>query len=175
MVDVESVLFSQEEIARRVAELGAQISKDYEGKRPVLVCVLRGAVVFLADLMRAISIPFTADFMAVSSYGNASESSGVVRIQKDLDESIQGRHVLLVEDIIDSGRTLEYLLRTLRQRNPASLRTCALLDKPECRAVQVEPDYVGFHVPDRFLVGYGLDFAQEYRGLPYLAILTQPR
>ncbi len=171
MKDVDSILYSEKEIARRVAELGRQISGDYQGERLALICVLRGAVVFLADLMRELAVPFTVDFMAVSSYGNAMESTGVVRIVKDLDDSIQGRDVLLVEDIVDSGRTLDYLLRTLKQRGPRSLRTCTLLDKPECRAVEVVADYVGFHAPNRFLVGYGLDHAQEYRGLRYLGCL----
>ncbi|HEY3280822.1 MAG TPA: hypoxanthine phosphoribosyltransferase [Armatimonadota bacterium] len=172
--NIETVLFAEQEIACRVRELGQQISRDYDGLRPALVCVLQGAVVFAADLMRAISVPFTVDFMAVSSYGEGTASSGVVRIIKDLDESVQGRHVIVVEDIVDSGRTLEYLLRVLRQRNPESLKVCALLDKPECRVVEVAADYVGFHAPDAFLVGYGLDYAQEYRGLPYLGAL-KPR
>jgi hypoxanthine phosphoribosyltransferase len=169
--DVESVLISVEEVQRRVAELGAQISHDYDGKDPVLVGVLVGAAVFTADLLRHITVPCSLDFVAISSYGKESRSSGVVRILKDLDESVESRHVVIVEDIVDTGLTLNYLLDLMRHRNVASVRVCSMLDKPSRRLTSVKVDYVGFEVPDEFVVGYGLDFAQRYRNLPYVGIL----
>ena len=169
--DMEQVLLSQQQIREKVEELGAQISQDYAGKEPVLVSVLKGAFIFMADLCRAITIPCSMDFMAVSSYGAGTESSGRVRIIKDLDTIIQNKHVILVEDVLDSGITLHYLIQLLRQRQPASLRLVTLLDKPARRRAQVDVDYCGFQVPDAFLVGYGLDYAEKYRNLPYIGIL----
>ena len=169
--DIESVLLTEEQIQRRIAELGAQISADYAGKELHLIGVLRGAVMFLADLMRNLTIPCSCDFIAIASYGMDTKSSGVVRILKDLDDSIQGKHVLIVEDIVDTGLTLNYILNLIRSRNPASVRVCALLDKPERRIVPVEIHYLGFTIPNRFVVGYGLDYAQKYRNLPYIGVL----
>ena len=169
--DVESILLSPEQIAARVAEMGAQISADYAGKDPVFVSVLVGAAIFSADLLRQISIPCSLDFMAISSYGKESRSSGVVRVMKDLDESIESRHVIIVEDIIDTGLTLNYLLENIRNRNAASVRVAALLDKPSRRLTDVKVDYIGFEVPDEFVIGYGLDFAQRYRNFPYVGVL----
>ena len=169
--DVQSVLLSAEQIQKRVAELGAQISQDYEGKDPVLVGVLVGASVFTADLLRCVTVPCSLDYVAISSYGKKSRSSGVVRIVKDLDESVESRHVLIIEDIVDTGLTLNYLLDIMRNRNVASVRVCALLDKPSRRMTSVNVDYIGYEVPDEFVVGYGLDFAQRYRNLPYVGIL----
>ena len=168
---VGEVLVAAEDLQRRVVELGEQISAEYEGRDLVLVGVLKGAVIFLADLMRHISIPSEVDFMAVSSYGSQTDSSGVVRILKDLDESIEGRDVLIVEDIIDSGLTLQYLMRSLNARDPASLEVCALLAKPDRLRVDLEPRYVGFEIPNRFAIGYGLDHAQHYRNLDFVAAL----
>jgi hypoxanthine phosphoribosyltransferase len=170
---IGETLVSREDLKRRVAELGAEISRDYGGRDLVMVGVLKGAVLFLADLMRSIEVPCEVDFMAVSSYGSQTDSSGVVRILKDLDASIAGRDVLLVEDIIDSGLTLQYLLRNLRARDPASLEVCALLTKPERLRVDLSPRYVGFEIPNRFAIGYGLDHAQRYRNLDYVAALDQ--
>lgn len=167
------VLISSEQLSDRVAELGAQISRDYDGKDLVMVGVLRGAVVFIADLLRALDVPCEIDFMAVSSYGSSSDSSGVVRILKDLDDSITGRDVLIVEDIVDSGLTLNYLMRNLRARDPGSLEVCSLLTKPERRRVDVPIRYTGFEIPNTFVVGYGLDHAQQYRHLPYVAELPE--
>jgi hypoxanthine phosphoribosyltransferase len=164
-------LVSEEELRRRVAELGEQISRDYAGRTLLLVGVLKGAVFFLSDLMRYIDIPVEVDFMAVASYGSATDSSGVVRILKDLDAAIEGRDVLIVEDIVDSGLTLQYLLRNLGSRNPASLEVCALLTKPSRRKVELPSRYVGFQIPDRFVVGYGLDYGEQYRNLPFVAVL----
>lgn len=169
--DIESVLLSAEQIQARVAELGEQISRDYEGKDPVLVGVLVGASVFTADLLRHISIPCFLDYVAISSYGKESRSSGVVRINKDLDESVESRHVIIIEDIIDTGLTLNYLLDSMRHRNVASVKSAALLDKPSRRLTNVHVDYVGFEVPDEYVVGYGLDFAHRYRNFPYVGIL----
>ena len=169
--DVQEVLVSAERMQERVAALGEQISRDYEGKNPVLVGVLVGAVVFTADLMRHITTPCFLDFVAISSYGKDSRSSGVVRIIKDLDESVESRHVLIIEDIVDTGLTLNYLLESMRHRNVASVKVCSMLDKPSRRLTNVSVDYVGFEVPDEFVVGYGLDFAQRYRNLPYVGIL----
>lgn len=166
------ILVQPDDLKRRVRELGEEITAAYAGKDLLLIGVLKGAVFFLADLMRQIDLPCEVDFMAVSSYGSATESSGVVRIIKDLDEPIADRHVLIVEDIIDSGLTLQYLLRNLGARNPASVEVVALLTKPERRKVDIEPQYVGFEIPDKFVVGYGLDHAERYRNLPYVAALA---
>lgn len=173
--DLSEILLKPEELQGKIAELGAAISRDYAGKDLLLVGVLKGAVVFLSDLLRGISIPVALDFMAVSSYGAATKSSGVVRIQKDLEESIEGRHVLVVEDIVDTGLTLHYMLDNLASRHPASLKVCALLDKPNRRQVEVSVDYIGFHIPDKFVVGYGLDYAEKYRNLPYIGVLRPDR
>jgi hypoxanthine phosphoribosyltransferase len=169
---VGEILVQPDELARRVRELGAEISEDYEGREPLLVGVLKGAVFFLSDLMRSLDVSCEVDFMAVASYGSATESSGVVRILKDLDAAIEGRDVLIVEDIVDSGLTLQYLLRNLGARGPSTLEVCALLTKPERRRVELSPRYVGFEIPDRFVVGYGLDYAERYRNLPYVAVLN---
>jgi hypoxanthine phosphoribosyltransferase len=169
---VGEILVQPDELARRVRELGAEISRDYEGREPLLIGVLKGAVFFLSDLMRSLTVSCEVDFMAVASYGSATESSGVVRILKDLDAAIEGRDVLIVEDIVDSGLTLQYLLRNLGARGPATLEVCALLTKPERRRVELSPRYVGFEIPDRFVVGYGLDHAERYRNLPYVAVLN---
>ena len=168
---VAEVLIEEDALRDRIAELGTEISADYAGKDLLLVGVLKGAVFFMADLMRQISVPCEVDFMAISSYGASTDSSGVVRILKDLDESIEGRNVLVVEDIIDSGLTLSYLKRTLSARRPASLEICALLTKPERREVEVPVRYTGFEIPNRFVVGYGLDFAERYRNLRYVGVL----
>jgi hypoxanthine phosphoribosyltransferase len=171
---VGEILVQPDELSRRVRELGRQISADYAGRDLLLVGVLKGAVFFLSDLMRHIDVPCEVDFMAVASYGSATDSSGVVRILKDLDVALEERHVLIVEDIIDSGLTLQYLLRSLGARNPASIEVCALLTKPERRKVELEPRYVGFEIPNRFVVGYGLDYGERYRNLPYVAVLEEP-
>ena len=168
---VSEVLIAEDAIAARIRELGAEVARDYAGKDLLLICVLKGAIFFLADLMRAIELPLEIDFMAISSYGASTDSSGVVRILKDLDVSIEGRDVLIVEDIIDSGLTLSYLVRTLRGRKPASLEICALLTKPDRREMDVPVRYVGFEIPDRFVIGYGLDFAERFRNLPYVGVL----
>jgi hypoxanthine phosphoribosyltransferase len=170
---VGETLVEADDLQRRVAELGAEISRDYEGKDLVMIGVLKGAVLFLADLMRRLEVPCEIDFMAVSSYGSATDSSGVVRILKDLDNSIAGRDVLLVEDIVDSGLTLHYLLKNLHAREPRSLEVVALLTKPERRRVDLPIRYVGFEIPNRFAIGYGLDHAQKYRNLGYVAALEQ--
>ncbi|OPZ87046.1 MAG: Hypoxanthine-guanine phosphoribosyltransferase [bacterium ADurb.Bin429] len=169
--DLKTVLYTEVEIAARVAELGARISQDYEGKSIMLVGVLNGAVVFLADLMRAITIPVNVDMVAISSYGSYSSTSGVARIMKDLDNSVESQHVLIVEDIVDTGLTLNYLVDYMRARNPASVKVAAMLSKPSQHRVKVSVDYLGFEVPDEFVVGYGLDFAQRYRNLPCIAVL----
>jgi hypoxanthine phosphoribosyltransferase len=170
---VGETLVSAEELQQRVAELGAQISRDYEGRQLLLVGVLKGAVFFLSDLMRFIDIPVEVDFMAVASYGSATDSSGVVRILKDLDVAIEDRDVLIVEDIVDSGLTLQYLLRNLGSRNPRTLEVCALLTKPERRKVDLPTRYVGFEIADRFVIGYGLDHRELYRNLPFVAALEE--
>jgi hypoxanthine phosphoribosyltransferase len=171
---IGETLVAREELQRRIAELGEQISRDYAGREPILVGVLKGAVLFLADLMRHIEVPCEIDFMAVSSYGSQTDTSGVVRILKDLDSSIKGRDVLIVEDIVDSGLTLQYLKRTLEARDPASLGVCALLTKPERLRADLEPpEYVGFEIPNRFAIGYGLDHAQKYRNLDFVAALAE--
>lgn len=169
--DIEEILLSTEAIQAKVAALGAQITKDYKGKPLLLLGTLKGAVPFIADLARAIKLPLELDYMAISSYGNSTQSSGVVRILKDLEGPIDNKHVLIVEDIIDSGLTLHYLMEVLRQRRPLSLRVCTLLDKERERVKPVTSDYTGFTIPDRFVVGYGLDYAQRYRNLPYIGIL----
>jgi hypoxanthine phosphoribosyltransferase len=169
--DVEEILLDSSAVANRVAELGAQLSADYAGRTPVLVSVLKGALVFLADLMRAMDLPTSIDFMEVSSYGAATESSGQVRILKDLGKPIEGRDVIVVEDIIDTGLTLNYLLGYLADRQPASIKICCLLDKPARRLAEIDIDYVGFTIPDRFVIGYGLDYDERYRNLPYIGVL----
>ena len=170
---IGEVLVSADELQRRVGELGEQISRDYAGRSLLLVGVLKGAVFFLSDLMRFIDIPVELDFMAVASYGSATDSSGVVRILKDLDTAIEGRDVLIVEDIVDSGLTLQYLMRNLGSRNPRTLEVCALLTKPERRKVDLPTRYVGFEIPDRFVVGYGLDYEEHHRNLPFVAVLER--
>ena len=169
---IGEILVQADELQHRVRELGKQISEDYAGKDLLLIGVLKGAVFFLADLMRQLDIPCEVDFMAVASYGSSTDSSGVVRILKDLDAPLEGRDVLIVEDIVDSGLTLQYLMRTLQARGPASLEVCALLTKPERRKVETPARYVGFEIPDKFAIGYGLDYAERYRNLPYVAALT---
>ncbi|MGL4738020.1 MAG: hypoxanthine phosphoribosyltransferase [Cellulosilyticaceae bacterium] len=169
MLNLET-LINEEDLQRRIEELGAQISRDYEGKEIVVLCVLKGGVMFMTDLAKRISVPMKMEFMAVSSYGNEYKSTGVVKIVKDLDEPIDGKDVLIVEDIIDSGRTLSYLKNILIGRNPKSIKICTLLDKPEQRVVDVEVEYVGFTIPDSFVIGYGLDYQQFYRNLPYIAV-----
>jgi hypoxanthine phosphoribosyltransferase len=168
---IGEILVQPDDLQHRVRELGEEITRDYAGREPLLVCVLKGAVFFLSDLMRAIDLPCEVDFMAVSSYGSATQSSGVVRILKDLDAVIADRDVIIVEDIVDSGLTLQYLLRNLKAREPASLAVCALLTKPDRLQVDLSPRYVGFEIPDRFAIGYGLDHAERYRNLPYVAAL----
>jgi hypoxanthine phosphoribosyltransferase len=170
---VGEVLIDQETLAARVAELGAEVSADYEGRDLLLIGVLKGAVFFMADLMRHLTVPCEVDFMAISSYGDATDSSGIVRILKDLDINTEGRHVLVVEDIIDSGLTLSYLIRNLESREPATLEVCALLTKPSRREIDVPVRYVGFEIPNKFVVGYGLDFAERYRNLPYVGVLDE--
>lgn len=169
--DIDEILFSTETLQARIAELGEQITGDYREKPLLLLGTLKGAVPFIADLARAIDLPLEIDYMAISSYGNSTESSGVVRILKDLEGPIAHKHVLIVEDIIDSGLTLHYLMEVLRQRKPLSLRVCTLLDKERARIKPVTSDYTGFIIPDRFVVGYGLDYAQQYRNLPYIGVL----
>jgi hypoxanthine phosphoribosyltransferase len=170
---IGEALVTREDLERRVRELGGEISRDYDGKDLFLVGVLKGAVFFLSDLMRAIEVPCEVDFMAVASYGSSTDSSGVVRILKDLDATIEGKDVLIVEDIIDSGLTLSYLLRTLKAREPRSLEVCALLTKPERREVDLPIRYTGFEIPNKFVIGYGLDHAEKYRNLPYVAVLQE--
>ncbi len=170
--DISRILISEEELKNKVAEMGRRISQDYQGKRLMVVGVLKGSVVFMADLIRHITVPVEMDFMAVSSYGAGVKTSGVVKILKDLDRLIEGYHVLVVEDILDSGMTLGYLADLLRDRGPASVRIATLLDKPERRQVDIKPDYVGFTIPDEFVVGYGLDYAELYRNLPYVGVLS---
>ena len=169
--DISRVLISSEQLKVRAAEIGRAISEDYRGKDLLLVCVLKGAFMFLADLMRHITVPHEIDFMATASYGRSTESSGIVRILKDLNTSIEGRDVLVIEDIMDTGLTLQYLLRLLRDRNPASLRVCCLLDKRARRKVEIPLDYLGFTVPNEFVVGYGLDYGGLYRNLPFVGVL----
>lgn len=171
MADNIRVMISEEEIDKKVRYLGEQISKDYEGKEVHLICILKGSVFFTTELAKRITVPVTLDFMSVSSYGNSTTTSGVVKIVKDLDENIEGKNVIVIEDIVDTGRTLSYLLEVLKGRKPESLALCTLLDKPERRTHEVEVDYTGFQVPDEFVVGYGLDYAQKYRNLPYIGVV----
>ena len=166
-----SVLISEEDVDKKVREVAAQISKDYEGKEAHLICVLKGSVFFACELAKRITVPVTLDFMSVSSYGDDTKSSGVVKIIKDLDEPLENKDVLIVEDIIDSGRTLSYLIEILKKRNPASLHLCTLLDKPDRRVRPVHVNYTCFEIPDEFVVGYGLDYAQKYRNLPYIGVV----
>ena len=172
--DIERVLFSEAELDRRVSEIAAEINRDYAGKEPMLISVLRGSFVFMADLIRKIEVPCTVDFMSVSSYGRGTTSSGQVQITKDLSDDIEGKDIIVVEDILDSGNTLSYLLQLLQARKPASMKLCTLLDKPDRRVKEVHVDYTGFTIPDEFVVGYGLDYAEKYRNLPYIGIL-KPR
>ena len=169
--DIQEILFSEEQLKTRVAEIAREIERDYQGKEVMLISVLRGSFIFMADLCRAIDLPCTLDFMSVSSYGSGTTSSGQVQITKGLSEDITGRHIIVVEDILDSGNTLSYLLKILEHRHPASIRLCTLLDKPDRRVKPVEVHYSGFTIPDAFVVGYGLDYAEKYRNLPYIGIL----
>ncbi len=169
--DIESVLFSERELQDCVKRIASEITRDYAGQEPVFVGVLKGSFIFIADLMRHVDLHCSVDFMAVSSYGKGSVTTGAVKINKDLSENIEGKHVIMVEDILDSGLTLSYLTKYLMQRKPASIRIATLLDKPARRRAEVRPDYVGFEVPDAFVVGYGLDYAEKYRNLPYIGIL----
>ena len=169
--DIQEVLFSEEQLKQRVHEIAKEIERDYAGKEIMLISVLRGSFVFMADLCRAIDLPCTLDFMSVSSYGKGTSSSGQVQITKDLSEDISGRHIIVVEDILDSGNTLSYLLKILEHRRPASIKLCTLLDKPDRRVKHVDVHYTGFSIPDAFVVGYGLDYAEMYRNLPYIGIL----
>ena len=171
MEDNIRILLPEQEVNERIAELGRQISEDYAGKSVHLICILKGSVFFTCELAKRITVPVSMDFMSVSSYGAGTESSGVVKIKKDLDEPLEGRDVIVVEDIIDSGRTLSYLVKELGERKPAGIRLCTLLDKPERRVTDVHVDYVGFNIPDEFVVGYGLDYAQKYRNLPYIGVV----
>lgn len=172
MADKIDVLISENSVKKRIQEMGEAISKDYEGKEVLLVCILKGSVMFTCDLAKTIKCPVLFDFMSVSSYGDGTQSSGRVKIIKDLDENIAGKDVIVIEDIIDSGRTLKFLLEVLEVRKPNSIKLCTLLDKPDRRVVDVKVDYVGFTIPDEFVVGYGLDYAQKYRNLPYIGKLT---
>lgn len=171
MAETVKVLIPEEEVNERIETLGKKISEDYAGKQVHLICALKGGVFFMCELAKRISVPVSMDFMSVSSYGDGTSSSGVVKIAKDLDETLEGKDVLVVEDIIDSGRTLFYLLEILKKRGPKSMRLCTLLDKPERRVRDVKVDYVGFNIPDEFVVGYGLDYAQKYRNLPYIGVV----
>ena len=171
MAEKIKVLITEEEVDARIRELGEKISKEYEGKQIHLICVLKGGVFFMCELAKRITVPVSMDFMCVGSYGDGTKSSGVVRLAKDLDESIENKEVLIVEDIIDCGNTLYYLMDVLRQRKPASLRLCTLLDKPDRRVKDVHVDWTGFEIPDEFVVGYGLDYAQKYRNLPYIGVV----
>ena len=174
MADKIRVLLTEEEVNARISEIAARINEDYEGKSVPLICILKGGVFFTCELAKRLTVPVTLDFMSVSSYGSGTVSSGVVKIVKDLDEPLEGKEVLIVEDIIDSGRTLAYLIEVLKQRNPASIRLCTLLDKPERRVKkQVKVDYTCFTIPDEFVVGYGLDYDQRYRNLPYIGVIEQ--
>lgn len=171
MAETIKVMISEEDVDKRIEELGRQISEDYAGRTVHLICILKGSVFFMCELAKRITVPVTMDFMSVGSYGDGTSSSGIVRIRKDLDEALEGKDVIVVEDIIDSGRTLYYLLDVLQQRKPKSMTLCTLLDKPERRVRDVKVDYVGFAIPDEFVVGYGLDYAQKYRNLPYIGVV----
>ncbi|MDP4108562.1 MAG: hypoxanthine phosphoribosyltransferase [Bacillota bacterium] len=169
--DIKEVLFTEEQIAEIVKKIGTEISRDYYGKNPLIISVLKGSFIFMADLVRQITIPCSVDFMSISSYGKGMKTSGEVKINKDLDSKIEGRDVIVVEDILDSGLTLSYILDMFRARGPKSIALCALLDKPERRKIPVKTDYSGFTIPDEFVVGYGLDYAEKYRNLPYIGVL----
>jgi hypoxanthine phosphoribosyltransferase len=169
--DIQEILFSEEQIQAKIRELGASISRDYEGRNPLVICVLKGAFIFMADLVKTITVPLEIDFMAVSSYGQSTKSSGVVKIIKDLDVPVEGRNILIVEDIIDSGLTLSYLIDVLERRNALSISVVALFNKPGRRTSEIEPEYEGYVLPDEFVVGYGLDYAEKYRNLPFIGIL----
>ncbi|CAN7167004.1 hypoxanthine phosphoribosyltransferase [Paenibacillus sp. LjRoot153] len=169
--DIQEVLYSEEQIQGKIKELGELLSTDYEGKNPLVICVLKGAFIFMADLVKQMRVPLEIDFMAVSSYGQSTKSSGVVKIIKDLDVPVEGRHILIVEDIIDSGLTLSYLIDVLERRNAKTISVVALFNKPARRTVELEPDYAGYVLPDEFVVGYGLDYAEKYRNLPFIGIL----
>ena len=169
--DIKSIMISEEEIAKKVKELGRQLTEEYKGKELLIVGILKGCIMFLSDLARAIDLPLTMDFMVVSSYGTTTKSSGVVRIIKDLEREIEGKDVLIVEDIVDTGLTLSYLVENFKSRNPKSVRICSLLDKPDRRKAQVDIEYVGFKIPDEFVVGYGLDYGENYRNLPFVCVL----
>ena len=171
MAESVRVLIPEKDVEERITEMGRQISEEYKGRQVHLICVLKGGVFFMCELAKKIDVPVSLDFMSVSSYGDVTSSNGVVRIVKDLDESLEGKDVIVVEDIIDSGRTLSYLLELLKKRHPNSMRLCTLLDKPDRRVREVHVDYVGFEIPDEFVVGYGLDYAQKYRNLPYIGIV----
>lgn len=171
MAEKVRVMISEEEVDQRIEELGRQISKDYAGKEVHLICILKGSVFFMCELAKRITVPVSMDFMSVSSYGDGTSSSGIVKIAKDLDETLEGKDVIVIEDIIDSGRTLSYLLEVLSKRAPKSMKLCTLLDKPDRRVCQVTVDYLGFEIPDEFVVGYGLDYAQKYRNLPYIGVV----
>ena len=171
--DVDSIMISQEQLCRRVGELAAELDREYQGKRPLMISILKGSIMFCADLLRAMTIPIEMDFMAISSYGAGAKSSGEVKLIKDLDRKIEGKDVIIVEDIIDSGYTLSYLKRMLYSRKPASVKICALLDKYERRVVPIEADFKGFDIRDEFVIGYGLDYAERYRNLPYIGILKR--
>ena len=171
MAETIKVLIPEEDVKARIEELGRRISEDYAGRQVHLICVLKGGVFFMCDLAKTITVPVSMDFMSVSSYGDGTASSGIVKIAKDLDESLEGKDVIVVEDIIDSGRTLSYLLEILKKRGPKSMGLCTLLDKPDRRVRDVKVDYVGFEIPDEFVVGYGLDYAQKYRNLPYIGVV----
>lgn len=171
MAETIKILVSEEDVDARIKELGQKISEDYAGKQVHLVCILKGSVFFMCELAKRITIPVTIDFMSVSSYGNSTSSSGDVKIKKDLEESIEGKNVIVIEDIIDTGRTLACLVEILKERNPESVKLCTLLDKPERRVVDVDVEYVGFSIPDEFVVGYGLDYAQNHRNLPYIGVV----
>lgn len=170
---VEKVLIDEETLMNRVKELGEQITEDYRGKDLIVICILKGAILFTSDLVKEIKLPMAIDFMAVSSYGTSTKSSGVVRILKDLDIEIEGKHVLIVEDIVDTGLTLNYLVENLQTRKPASIKICCCLDKPERRQAPVKVNYVGFNIPDEFVIGYGLDYAEEFRNLPFIGVLSK--
>lgn len=171
MAETIRVMISEEDVDKRIEELGRQISEDYVGKSVHLICILKGSVFFMCELAKRITVPVSMDFMSVGSYGDGTTSSGIVRISKDLDEALEGKDVIIIEDIIDSGRTLYYLMDVLDQRKPSSMRLCTLLDKPDRRVKDVKVDYVGFSIPDEFVVGYGLDYAQKYRNLPYIGVV----
>lgn len=171
MSETVRVMIPEEDVTKRIEEMGRQISGDYEGKQVHLICVLKGGVFFACELAKQITVPVSIDFMSVSSYGDGTSSSGIVKIAKDLDETLEGKDVLVVEDIVDSGRTLSYLLEVLKKRKPKSMRLCTLLDKPSRRVREVEVDYTGYQIPDEFVVGYGLDYKQKYRNLPYIGVV----